>query len=148
MVYIQSMEYSRQGHCVYYAKYHLVFSTKYRRKIFNEGVNRYLELVIKRVTDRYPDIHILEINTHQDHVHILVIIPPKVSVSHAVNIIKSNTAKAIREKFKYLDQVYWGVSGIWSDGYFVSTIGINEEIIKNYIQYQGKEDSGQAKLVL
>ena len=63
-----------------------------------------------------------------------------------VRIIKSNTGKALRDKFDFLSQVYHGVSGVWSDGYFVSTVGVNEETIANYVRMQGKEDSGQAKL--
>jgi len=76
----------------------------------------------------------------------MVIIPPKYSISEVVKMIKANTGRKMREKFKYLDKVYWGVKGIWSIGYFASTVGINEETIKKYIQMQGEEDSGQAKL--
>jgi putative transposase len=72
----------------------------------------------------------------------------KFSVSQAVRIIKSNTSRDLKKKFPFLKDVYWGTDGIWSDGYFVSTVGINEHVIKNYIENQGKEDSGQAKLVL
>ena len=142
------MEYSRQGHCVYYARYHIVISTKYRRKIFNPGMKEYLRLKVKEVTKYYPEIRMLEVNTDYDHLHILVSIPPKVSVSKVVNIVKANTGKAMRKKFPFLDKVYWGVEGIWSIGYFVSTVGINEETIRQYIEYQQKEDSGQAQLEL
>ena len=76
----------------------------------------------------------------------MVTIPPKYTISGVVRIIKANTGKKTRNKFKFLDKVYWGVNGIWSIGYFVSTVGINEEIIRKYIKMQGKEDSGQAKL--
>ena len=61
-------------------------------------------------------------------------------------MIKANSGSKLRRKFGVLDRVYWGVKGIWSIGYFVSTTGISEETIRKYIQYQGKEDSGQAKL--
>jgi len=63
-----------------------------------------------------------------------------------VNTIKSNTSSAIKKKFDFLKKVYWGTDGIWSDGYFVSTVGINEQIIRKYIERQGQEDSGQARL--
>ena len=69
-------------------------------------------------------------------------------ISQVVRIIKSNTSRDLKKKFKFLKDVYWGSDGIWSDGYFVSTVGVNEEIIKKYIEQQGKEDSGQAQLVL
>jgi putative transposase len=74
-------------------------------------------------------------------------IPPTILISKVVNLIKANTGRVMRRKFPYLDKVYWGKSGIWSIGYFVSTIGINEEVIQKYIQKQGQEDSGQAQLV-
>lgn len=140
------MEYKKQGHCVYYAKYHLVLVTKYRKKIFNEGVQEYLKKVLKQVSTKYPEIWIDKIETDEDHAHILVSIPPKLSVSKVVGIIKSNSGREVREKYEFLSKVYWGTSGIWSDGYFVSTVGINEEIIRRYIEYQGREDCGQAKL--
>jgi len=80
------------------------------------------------------------------YVRLLVTIPSKISVSKAVNTIKSNTSSAIKKKFDFLKKVYWGTDGIWSDGYFVSTVGINEQIIRKYIERQGQEDSGQARL--
>ena len=133
---------------MYYCEYHLVFATKYRRKIFNEGIFAYMQERLKQVKEYYPEIDILKINHDIDHVHILAVIPPKMSVSKVVGILKSNISKDLKKKFAFLKKVYWGTDGIWSDGYFVSTVGINEEIIKKYIDQQGKEDSGQAKLVL
>jgi putative transposase len=142
------MEYGRQGHSVYYAKYHIVISTKYRRKIFKGGMGEYLKEVILDIQKYKPEITIEEVNTDEDHMHVLVSIPPKYSVSQVVNLLKSNTGRKMREKFEFLDKVYWGNEGIWSIGYFVSTVGINEETIRKYIEYQGAEDSGQAKLEL
>ena len=142
------MEYRKQSHCVYYCEHHLVFATKYRRKIFNDGILAYMLDRLKQIKEYYPEIDILEINHDIDHIHMLVVIPPKFSVSQAVRIIKSNTSRDLKKKFPFLKDVYWGTDGIWSDGYFVSTVGINEHVIKNYIENQGKEDSGQAKLVL
>jgi putative transposase len=78
----------------------------------------------------------------------MVSIPPRISVSEAVRIIKCNTAKKMKEKFEYLQKIYYGDDGIWSDGYMVSTIGINEHTIKKYIEKQGREDSGQTEFEL
>ncbi len=108
----------------------------------------YLEEVIKKIRDYYPQIEVLEINHDEDHIHLLVSIPPKLSVGEVVRIIKANTARMLRKKFDYLTKVYWGTDGIWSDGYFAATVGINEEVIRKYIQKQGEEDFGQAKLEL
>jgi len=142
------MRYRKQHHCVYHCEYHLVFATKYRRKIFNDGIFVYMQERLKQIKDHYPELDIQEINHDIDHIHILTVIPPKMSVSTAVRIIKSNTSKDLKRKFSFLKDVYWGTDGIWSDGYFVSTVGVNEEVIKKYIEQQGKEDSGQAQLVL
>ena len=54
----------------------------------------------------------------------------------------------MKRKFEYMRKAYWGVDGIWSDGYFVSTVGVNESVIQKYIQKQGQEDRGQAQLEL
>ena len=94
---------------------------------------------LKQIKDHYPELDIQEINHDIDHIHILTVIPPKMSVSTAVRIIKSNTSKDLKRKFSFLKDVYWGTDGIWSDGYFVSTVGVNEEVIKKYIEQQGKE---------
>lgn len=142
------MKYRKQSHCVYYCEYHVVFATKYRRKIFNDGVFAYMLEQLKEVKDHYPTLDILEINHDQDHIHMLVVIPPKMSVSQVVRVLKSNTSRDLKRKFPFLKNVYWGTDGIWSDGYFVSTVGINETIIRKYIENQGKEDLGQAQLVL
>ena len=140
------MEYKKQSHAVYYTQYHMVISTKYRRKVLKAGMGDYLKRKILQIGKFHPDIEIVEVNTDLDHIHLLVSIPPKFSVSEVVRMIKAHTGRAMREKFPFLDKVYWGVDGIWSIGYFVSTVGINESTIRKYVQMQGKEDSGQAKL--
>ena len=142
------MKYRKQSHCVYYCEYHLVFTTKYRRKVFNEGIFGYMKECLKAIKSHYPELDILEINHDKDHLHLLIIIPPKISVGQVVRILKSNTSKDLKRKFSFLKDVYWGTDGIWSDGYFVSTVGVNETVIRKYIENQGKEDAGQAQLVL
>lgn len=100
------------------------------------------------MNDGIPEVILLKINHDKDHIHMLLSIPPKMRVSDVVRRIKSTTGRLLKKKFEYMRKAYWGVDGIWSDGYFVSTVGVNEEIIKKYIEQQGKEDSGQAQLVL
>ncbi len=142
------MRYKKRPHCVYCCDCHLVITTKYRRKVFNDGVHAYMRERLKEIVEHYPELEIKESNHDKDHVHLLVSIPPQMSVGSAVRIIKSNTSRRVKEKFPFLKKVYWGTDGIWSDGYFVSTVGVNEAIIRKYIEYQGQEDSGQAQLVL
>ena len=142
------MKLRKQSHCVYKCEYHLILATKYRRKVFNDGIFAYMLERMKEVRDHYPELEVLEIEHDQDHIHMLISIPPKMSVGKVVGIIKANTSRRIKEKFSFLKDVYWGTDGIWSDGYFVSKIGIHESIIRRYIEEQGKEDAGQAKLEL
>jgi len=99
------------------------------------------------VTRKYPEIVIEEVNTDEDHMHMLVTIPPKYSVSRAVNLIKSNVSRLMRKKYKFLEKMYVKKDGMWLVGYFVSTVGLNEAAIRKYIEYQGLEDRGQAELV-
>lgn len=69
-------------------------------------------------------------------------------VSDVVRHIKSNRGRLMKRKFEYLRKTYWGADGIWSDGYFVSPVGVDEKVIQKYIQQQGQEDRGQAELDL
>ena len=142
------MEYRKLSHCVYKCDYHLVFVTKYRHKILNKGIFAYFKIKLTEVRKHYPLIQFEIVNGEENHVHILASIPPTMNVCSVVRIIKTNTSKSIKQKFPFLKDLYWGTDGIWSDGYFVSTVGINENIIKNYIEKQGQEDIGQAKLEL
>lgn len=142
------MRYRRQAHCVYHCEYHLVLVTKYRRQVFTPGVFAYFKLRLKEVNKYYPEIAFVEVNHDKDHVHMLVSVPPKMSVGSVVRIIKANTSKRLKEKFSYVKEHYWGTDGVWSDGYFVSTVGLNEKVVKKYIEQQGKEDTGQAMLEL
>lgn len=80
----------------------------------------------------------------KDHIHIHIVIPPKYAVSRIIEAVKSNTSRVLKEKFSdFLLKAYWDNGGIWATGFFVSTVGINETIIKNYVRMQGKHDAGQ-----
>jgi len=119
--------------------------TKYRRKIFVPGVYDFFKKKLYALERRYPDIRILEVNHDRDHVHLYVSIAPKMSVGSVVRLIKANTSMPLKKYFDFLKKVYAGSSGIWSDGYFVSTTGVNGDVIRKYIQHQGQEDCGQTK---
>jgi len=137
------MKYRRMDHAVFYCDYHLVWPTKYRRKVLNEGVREFLIGWVRELEDHRPDIIVKTINTDKDHIHLHISIPPSQSVGSIVRLIKSNSAKALNQKFPFLRQTYWGTRSVWSAGYFCSTIGINEETIRRYIENQGKEEAGQ-----
>lgn len=140
-------EYRRTSHSVYVCDYHIILATKYRRQVFNEGLFKHVKRKLLEIGEHYPQIFIKETNHDKDHIHILISIPPQMSVGSVVRLIKSNTSKGLKKQFPFLKEVYWGTDGIWSDGYFVSTAGLNQDIIRKYIQKQGEQDAAQtAKL--
>ena len=138
----------RLPHCVYCCDYHLVIVTKYRKKVFNEGIFAYFKTKLAEITEHYPIIRIKNINHDENHLHLLVSIPPTMAVGKVVGIIKQNTAKNLKQKFPIIKSIYWGTDAVWSAGYFVSTVGINEKVIQKYIKDQGEKDSGQTKFEL
>lgn len=111
-----------------------------------KGVKQYLEAKLEEVRKHHPDWEYIEKGMAVDHVHLHMVIPPKYAVSQVVESIKSNTSRALKEKFRFLEKVYWDEGGVWGIGYFVSTVGMNEKAIKKYVEIQGKEDAGQAEL--
>jgi len=136
----------KAAHAVYKTQYHIVWVTRFRRKILVPGVDTYLRVKLQEVREYYPDWEYVEIGLERDHIHLHMVIPPKYAVSMVVETLKKNTSRHLRHKFRFLDKVYWDGGGIWSVGYFVSTVGINEAVIRRYVEMQGKEDTGQAEL--
>jgi len=130
---------------VYHCEYHVVIVTKYRKAVFNEGIFAYFEKKLAEITEHYPLIRFRVVNHDKDHIHILVTIPPTMSVGKAIGVIKQNTSRELKQKFPFLREVYWGTDAVWSEGYFVSTVGIDEAMIQAYIEEQGKKDAGQTK---
>lgn len=142
------MEMRRQAHCVFRCQYHIVWIPRYRYKVLTEGVKKYLEIKLDEVRKHYPEIEYVERNIQVDHVHIIVSFPPKMSIAKVVQLMKASTGRALKEKFDFIRERYYGRGGMWSVGYFVSTVGLDEEKIKRYVRYQEKEDLGQAKLAI
>jgi len=124
----------------------VVFVPKYRRTVWKGGVDKYLKSKLREVSEYYPDLKILEANTDEDHVHLLVSMPPRMAVSQAVRIIKANTGRALRRKFPVLQKLSWGVPGIGRWGILSRPLELMNSVIRKYIEQQGREDSGQAKL--
>ena len=142
------MRFRKSSHAIYKTEYHVVLTPRYRRKIFVPGVRQYAQKLLKGLDGLDPDIEVLMVNVPLDHVHMVIVIPPRVSVADTIQFIKSQSGKLLKAKFPFLEQVMWGRSGIWSRGYCVSTIGLNEKEILAYVAHQDKEDRGQLKLNL
>jgi len=137
------------GHSAYRTQYHIVIVTKYRRRALNPVKFRQVaDYHIREIAGAIDGVEVQELNIQPDHVHMMVIIPPQYSVSKVVEIIKSQSTRRIRKEIPWLDKVYYATPALWTVGYFVSTVGIDEEIIRRYVKYQTEQDSGQAKLDL
>ena len=93
-----------------------------------------------------PGCEIIEANIQVDHIHMVMVVPPKYSVSNVIGRIKGQTASMLRKKFDWLKKVYWKENVVWSPGFFVSTIGLNEKAILEYVKWQQHQDLGRAKL--
>ena len=127
--------------------YHIVCPTKYRRAVFAATVDAKLKEICAEIQKRY-EITFLEIGTDDDHVHFLVQSVPMYSPKQIVQSIKSITAREVFKTLPEVKQYLWG-GKFWSEGYFVSTVGAhgNEQMIKNYVQQQGKlEENRQLRL--
>jgi len=144
-----SMKLHRQAHVVYKTQYHLVWVTRYRRKILVPGVAEYLKKVLRSVWEFHPDWFLEEIGVDRDHVHLHMVIPPNYAGSRVVETLKRATSRQLKEKFPHMvRKVYWDGGGVWARGFFASTVGINEATIRHYVQHQGEQETGQAQLEL
>jgi putative transposase len=123
-----------------------VWIPKYRHHILNPGVKAYLVKLFPKVVEQMPGCEIVKHNIQPDHIHMVMIIPPKYAVSDVVGKMKGMTSSELRKKFGWLKNRYWRENVVWSPGFFVSTIGVEEEEILKYVEHQGRQDSGQAKL--
>jgi len=138
------MEIRYSAHGAYNHQYHVVWIPKYRKRVLKGEIKEYLKEGLKEIETYLPEVEIKEFNIQVEHVHMIVVIPPKYSVSSIVGKIKANTSREIRQRFD-LKEVYWG-NVFWSKGFFSSTVGIDEEVIKRYVEFQEKVDKEQLQL--
>jgi putative transposase len=124
--------------CVYNVNYHIVFSTKYRKKVLCEKVEEYLKKLIDQIAkDKGFYIEMIEVE-QQDHVHVFVSADPNFSISYIVKMIKGISARKLLLFFPFLTKLLWK-GHLWNPSYYVETIGsISEESIKKYIEGQKK----------
>ena len=132
------------AHTKWMRKYHIVFIPKYRRKAIYGQYREDLREIIRNLC-RYKGIEIIEGHMMADHVHLLLSIPPKYSVSEIMGYLKGKSALMIFDKHANLKYKY-GNRHFWAEGYYVSTVGLNETTIRKYIQDQEKHDIALDKL--
>ena len=132
------------AHTKWMCKYHIVFTPKYRRKMIYNQYREDVREIIKQLCS-YKGVEILGGNVMSDHVHILVSIPPKMSVLSFMGYLKGKSALMMFDRHANLKYKF-GNRHFWSEGYYVSTVGLNEAVIKKYIQDQEKYDIAMDKL--
>ncbi len=132
-------KYKKLSHVVYKCDYHIVWTPKYRYRVLFGEVKSLVENDIRMLCDR-KSVEVIELNVLIDHVHVVVSIPPKISVSMLMGTLKGKLAIKLFKSYPKLKQKpYWG-NHFWSRGYFVTTVGVDGEIIRRYVKYQEKED--------
>ena len=132
------------AHTKWLCKYHIVFTPKYRRKIIFSQLRESIRTILRDLC-KYKGVNIIEGHLMPDHVHMLVSIPPKLSVSSFMGYLKGKSSLMIFDKHANLKYKF-GNRKFWAEGYYLSTVGFNESTRKKYIQQQEKHDIMQDKL--
>ncbi len=130
-------DYTRASHSIWECKYHIVFIPKYRQKKIYGDLRRELREIFHKLSLQ-KSCRIVEGYLMSDHVHMLLLIPPKYSVSHVVGFIKGKSALYVAQRYGR-KRKYRGYH-FWARGYYVSTVGHNEEVVRRYIRDQEKSD--------
>ena len=135
-------KYRKLSHVVYKCEYHLVFTPKYRFKILTGAIKDLLEHDIRSICS-WKEVEIIEMNIQIDHVHMYISIPPKISVSDFLGILKGKTAIKMFKSYPNLKKKpYWG-NHFWSRGYFINTVGMDADLVQRYVKYQETEEKRQ-----
>ena len=124
---------------IWHCQYHIIWVPKYRYRILNGKIAREVENCVRAFSEQLS-CEIVELNIQVDHVHVLVFVPPKVSISGYVGTIKGRTAIRLFNRFRKLkEKPYWG-NRFWARGYCVDTVGLDSEMVRKYIKYQEQKE--------
>ncbi|MEM7803148.1 MAG: IS200/IS605 family transposase [Chloroflexota bacterium] len=135
------MSYRKTSHSVYDIKYHVVWITKYRKRVLRGQVGLRLRDLVRQVCAA-EDILIVSGNIQPDHVHLLISVPPNLAVSQVMHKIKGRSSRKLLQEFEDLKKEFWG-RHLWARGYFAASTGnVTDEIIKQCIESQGKQLPG------
>jgi len=134
-----SSSFKKLSHSLYECKYHIVFCPKYRYRVFDGGLGEYAKNQVYYLCRQKDMIEVEDINVQSDHIHTILSIPPKYSVSDVMGFMKGKMSLNIFHRFEKLGRQYWG-RHLWSRGYCVSTVGLNEDQIRKYVRWQEKQE--------
>ena len=136
--------FKKLSHRIFECKYHVVFCPKYRHRIFDGDVREYTRQQIYSLCRQKDLVEVLELNVQPDHIHVVITIPPKYSVSSFMGFVKGKLSLRLFSRYERLGKRYWG-RHLWSGGYCVSTVGLDEEQIRKYVKYQERKDRDSAR---
>ena len=134
------------AHTKWNCKYHLVFAPKYRRQVIYGKIKKDIGIMLRKLCE-YKQVEIIEAEACKDHIHMLVSIPPKYSVSQIMGYLKGKSSLMIFEKYANMKYKY-GNRHFWCRGYYVDTVGRNKKVIEQYIRNQLQEDVSAEQLSL
>ena len=134
------------AHTTWNCKYHVVFAPKYRRQVIYGKIKRDIGLMLRKLC-QFKQVEIIEAEACPDHIHMLISIPPKFSVSQIMGYLKGKSSLMIFEKYANLKYKY-GNRHFWCRGYYVDTVGRNKKVIAEYIRNQLQEDISYDQLSL
>lgn len=127
--------FKKLSHTLYECKYHIVMCPKYRHRIFKDEIAEYAKQQLYSLCRQKELVEVLELNILADHIHMVVSIPPKYSVSAIMGYLKGKLSIRLFQKYERLGKRYWG-QHLWSRGYCVSTVGLDEDKIRKYVKWQ------------
>ena len=132
-------KWKKLSHVVYQCMYHIVWCPKYRYRILKGAVASEVGEAIRMLCE-WKRVDVVELNVREDHVHIVVSVPPRLAISHVMGVLKGKTAIKLFKSFPSLKRrPYWG-NHFWARGYCVSTVGLDEEKIRRYVKYQEENE--------
>lgn len=137
------------SHTLYECKYHIIFCPKYRYRVLSDEIGMYVKRQIYKLCEQKDGVEVVEMKVMADHVHLVVWLPPKYSVSSFMGYLKGKLATRLFHQFEKLGRTYWG-RHFWARGYCVSTVGLNEERVRQYVRWQERREreteNGQRRL--
>lgn len=134
-----SSRFKKLSHTLYECKYHIVFCPKYRFRIFKDEISEYSKQQLYILCRYKESVEIMELNVRTDHIHMVMSIAPKYSVSSLMGYVKGKLSLRLFQRYEQIGKRYWG-RHLWARGFCVSTVGLNEDQIRKYVQWQERRE--------
>ena len=134
-----SKRFKKLSHTIYECKCHIVFCPKYRFRIFEGEIAGYTKQQIYILCGQKDLVELMELNVQKDHIHLVMSVPPKYSLSSIMGFLKGKASLRLFQRYEKLGKRYWG-RHLWARGYCASTVGLNEDQIRQYVKWQEKRE--------